>query len=151
MSIRERMIEPLYAGVSGISLWGEGFYDFSEMEIAKKAGFANQWMREFLHWCPRRDLHERAMRLLEACFCGKGGRLMYFKNREIDHFKTNMRRLPSIRIYKRSRAERIWEDDHSKIYRTNALDFKQKEEWVYPYQPLHTNTRGGECGLKMKD
>ena len=71
MSIRERMIEPL-RGVSGISLVGEKDSTiFSEMEIAK-SGFANQWMSEFLHQEDvQEEIHERAMRLLEARFLGR--------------------------------------------------------------------------------
>ena len=41
------------------------------MEIAK-SGFANQWMREFLHQEDvQEEIHERAMRLLEARFLGR--------------------------------------------------------------------------------
>ena len=71
MSIRERMIEPL-RGVSGISLVGEKDSTiFSEMEIAK-SGFANQWMSEFLQQEDvQEEIHERAMRLLEARFLGR--------------------------------------------------------------------------------
>ena len=71
MSIREQMIEPL-RGVSGISIVGKkDSIIFSEMEIAK-SGFANQWMSEFLQQEEvQQEIHERAMRLLEARFLGR--------------------------------------------------------------------------------
>ncbi len=68
----------------------------------------------------------------------------------IDHFgNRDMRRLPSIEPQVSSRAERIWETDHSNLSNKCSL-ILTKEDRVYPYQPLHTNTRGGQCGLKMK-
>ena len=57
---------------SGISLSGEMDATlFSEMEIAK-GGFSNQLMSEFLQKEDiQEEIHERAMRLLEARFSGR--------------------------------------------------------------------------------
>ena len=71
MSIREQVTKPL-RGASGISLSGEMDATlFSEMEIAK-GGFSNQLMSEFLQKEDiQEEIHERAMRLLEARFSGR--------------------------------------------------------------------------------
>ena len=71
MSIREQVTKPL-RGASGISLVGEVDASlFSEMEIAK-SGFSNQLMSEFLQKEDvQQEIHERAMRLLEARFSGR--------------------------------------------------------------------------------
>ena len=61
---------------------------FSEMEIAK-SGFSNQLMSDFLQKEDvQEEIHERALRLLEARFFGKGGRVMYIsKNRNRSFWK----------------------------------------------------------------
>ena len=71
MSIREQVTKPL-RGASGISLMGEVDTPlFSEMEIAK-SGFSNQLMSEFLQKEDvQEEIHERALRLLEARFSGR--------------------------------------------------------------------------------
>ena len=71
MSIREQVTKPL-RGASGISLVGDVDATlFSEMEIAK-SGFSNQLMSEFLQKEDvQQEIHERAMRLLEARFSGR--------------------------------------------------------------------------------
>ena len=71
MSIREQVTKPL-RGASGISLVGDVDASlFSEMEIAK-SGFSNQLMSEFLQKEDvQEEIHERAMRLLEARFSGR--------------------------------------------------------------------------------
>ena len=71
MSIREQVTKPL-RGASGISLVGDVDASlFSEMEIAK-SGFSNQLMSEFLQKEDvQQEIHERAMRLLEARFSGR--------------------------------------------------------------------------------
>ena len=71
MSIREKVTKPL-RGASGISLSGEVDATlFSEMEIAKSR-FSNQLMSEFLQKEDvQEEIHERAMRLLEARFSGR--------------------------------------------------------------------------------
>ena len=71
MSIREQITKPL-RGASGISLSGEVDTSlFSEMEIAK-SGFSNQLMSDFLQKEDvQEEIHERALRLLEARFSGR--------------------------------------------------------------------------------
>ena len=71
MSIREQITKPL-RGASGISLLGEVDTSlFSEMEIAK-SGFAYQLMSDFLQKEDvQKEIHERALRLLEARFSGR--------------------------------------------------------------------------------
>ena len=71
MSIREQVTKPL-RGASGISLVGDVDASlFSEMEIAK-SGFSNQLMSEFLQKEDvQEEIHERALRLLEAHFSGR--------------------------------------------------------------------------------
>ena len=71
MSIREQVTKPL-RGASGISLSGEVDATlFSEMEIAK-SGFAYQLMSDFLQKEDvQEEIHERALRLLEARFSGR--------------------------------------------------------------------------------
>ena len=71
MSIREQVTKPL-RGASGISLSGDVDASlFSEMEIAK-SGFAYQLMSDFLQKEEvQKEIHERALRLLEARFSGR--------------------------------------------------------------------------------
>ena len=71
MSIREQVTKPL-RGASGISLVGDVDESlFSEMEIAK-SGFAYQLMSDFLQKEDvQKEIHERALRLLEARFSGR--------------------------------------------------------------------------------
>ena len=71
MSIREQVTKPL-RGASGISLSGDVDASlFSEMEIAK-SGFSNQLMSDFLKKEDvQEEVHERALRLLEARFSGR--------------------------------------------------------------------------------
>ena len=71
MSIREQVTKPL-RGASGISLVGDVDASlFSEMEIAK-SGFSNQLMSDFLQKEDvQEEIHERALRLLEARFSGR--------------------------------------------------------------------------------
>ena len=71
MSIREQVTTPL-RGASGISLSGEVDSSlFSKMEIAK-SGFAYQLMSDFLQKEDvQKEIHERAMRLLETRFSGR--------------------------------------------------------------------------------
>ena len=71
MSIREQVTKPL-RGASGISLVGDVDASlFSEMEIAK-SGFAYQLMSDFLQKEDvQKEIHERALRLLEARFSGR--------------------------------------------------------------------------------
>ena len=71
MSIREQVTKPL-RGASGISLVGDVDESlFSEMEIAK-SGFAYQLMSDFLQKEDvQKEIHERALRLLETRFSGR--------------------------------------------------------------------------------
>ena len=71
MSIREQVTKPL-RGASRISLAGDVDASlFSEMEIAK-SGFAYQLMSDFLQKEDvQKEIHERALRLLEARFSGR--------------------------------------------------------------------------------
>ena len=71
MSIREQVTKPL-RGASGISLAGDVDASlFSEMEIAK-SGFAYQLMSDFLQKEDvQKEIHERALRILEARFSGR--------------------------------------------------------------------------------
>ncbi len=84
------------------------------------------WANKFLQKerCPEQEIHERAMRLLEARW--EGGRLMYISKIEIDHFN-NTRPLLSILSTKMFKVWMNLKDDPSTFYRAKCFDFKQKK------------------------